>query len=596
MNCILSSVGGSAVERIVNALNEKQGKAKQVKLFTPELWRRWMSVGRHGQILARAGAFGVFPALAVVKALIGAEGVLIPTTNPFFLPHLLLATSAWHGHRVVPLIYDMYPDAWEAAGMAGKDSRLSNFVTSLNRWLFANADAVVFIGENMARYAIKRYGKPRVWRVIETGADLNEFEHAENKLSDAGRELDEWLNGRMLMTYTGNLGCVHDWRTLANGLSLVLSSPLKGDVACLIAASGPGAIYLKNRLKGLGKSTIRFEEPLDDERWAQTMARSSISLVTLAEKAVHTSIPSKTFSGMAAGNAIVAISSNGSDLSDVVIRHKCGHVLYPGDVEGFALAVEKLVCDREWRSQCANNARNAVLTNYDMPLLAEKWKVLLSEVASKRARLPGYERAKRLMDVVVSAAALIVTTPVMLFTAAAIRATMGSPVLFRQKRPGLKCRPFEILKFRTMSKSRDGEKWFRTDNARLTSFGRLLRKTSIDELPELYNVLKGQMSLVGPRPLLMEYLEKYTEQENRRHEVLPGITGWAQVNGRQNIPFSKRIELDVWYVDNRSLLVDLKTVAMTIFGIAKSTGVISGQNVDDVDDLGLSSDRSRKQE
>jgi len=138
-----------------------------------------------------------------------------------------------------------------------------------------------------------------------------------------------------------------------------------------------------------------------------------------------------------------------------------------------------------------------------------------------------------------------------------------------------------------------GQIWFRSDEERLTKIGKFLRKSSMDELPGFWNVLKGEMSLVGPRPLLMEYLEKYTPEENRRHDMKPGITGWAQVNGRQTISFSKRLKLDVWYVSNWSLLLDLKILAKTVSIILSSAGVIPGQNVDDVDDIGLSADRQR---
>jgi lipopolysaccharide/colanic/teichoic acid biosynthesis glycosyltransferase len=164
---------------------------------------------------------------------------------------------------------------------------------------------------------------------------------------------------------------------------------------------------------------------------------------------------------------------------------------------------------------------------------------------------------------------------------------MGRPIFFVHVRPGYKGKPFRLRKLRTMRPAKDGEDYLRTDAARLTPLGRILRKTSIDELPELWHVLTGEMSLVGPRPLLMEYLPKYTPEHHRRHEVRPGITGWAVVHGRQLIPFSKRLELDVWYVDNWSVVLDLKILAMTVRDVIKSKGVISGQSADDVDDLGL---------
>lgn len=201
---------------------------------------------------------------------------------------------------------------------------------------------------------------------------------------------------------------------------------------------------------------------------------------------------------------------------------------------------------------------------------------------------------KRSIDLIGASLGLIVLLPLLLCTALVILTTMGSPVLFRQTRPGFQGVPFKIIKFRTMRAPRAGEVWFRSDEERLTKIGGLLRKTSIDELPELWNVLRGEMSLVGPRPLLMEYLPKYTPEQNRRHDVLPGITGWAQINGRQDIPFSERLKLDVWYVDNWSLALDIKILILTVKRVFGSHGVICGQNVDDVDDLGLSPDRKAR--
>lgn len=191
------------------------------------------------------------------------------------------------------------------------------------------------------------------------------------------------------------------------------------------------------------------------------------------------------------------------------------------------------------------------------------------------------------MDVTGALSGLVLLSPVMAAASVAILTTMGRPILWRHVRPGRNGEPFVMVKFRTMRPAAAGEVWFRTDADRLTKVGRALRKTSIDELPELFNVLRGDMSLVGPRPLLMEYLPRYTAEQNRRHEVKPGITGWAQVNGRQSIPFSKRLALDVWYVDHWNVGVDLKILGMTIKQAIFGSGVHSGQNVDDVDDLGL---------
>lgn len=150
---------------------------------------------------------------------------------------------------------------------------------------------------------------------------------------------------------------------------------------------------------------------------------------------------------------------------------------------------------------------------------------------------------------------------------------MGTPVLFRQKRPGLNGKPFELLKFRTMRDERDENGGLLPDEKRLNGFGLFLRSSSLDELPELLNVLKGDMSLVGPRPLLMQYLERYTPEQARRHEVKPGITGWAQVNGRNALSWEEKFKLDVWYVDNMSLWFDIKIILLTIWKIIKREGI-----------------------
>jgi sugar transferase EpsL len=180
---------------------------------------------------------------------------------------------------------------------------------------------------------------------------------------------------------------------------------------------------------------------------------------------------------------------------------------------------------------------------------------------------------KRVFDVVVSATALVVLAPVMGLIALAVWRTMGRPVLFRQARPGLHGKPFVMYKFRTMRDLRDAEGNLLPDEARLTPFGRWLRTTSLDELPELVNVLRGEMSLVGPRPLLMEYLERYTPEQARRHEVKPGITGWAQIHGRNNLSWEERFRLDVWYVDHWSLWLDLKILWRTLWMVLRREGI-----------------------
>ena len=184
---------------------------------------------------------------------------------------------------------------------------------------------------------------------------------------------------------------------------------------------------------------------------------------------------------------------------------------------------------------------------------------------------------KRCFDIVASLFGLILFSPVMLIAAFMIRLSMGSPVFFRQQRPGYKGIPFQLVKFRTMKPvCLDGFN-DQSDEVRLTKMGRFLRRTSLDELPEFWNVLKGEMSIVGPRPLLMDYLPRYSSEQARRHDVKPGITGWAQVNGRNAITWEERFKLDVWYVDNRSFFLDMKILWMTLTKVFLQEGISADQ-------------------
>ena len=180
---------------------------------------------------------------------------------------------------------------------------------------------------------------------------------------------------------------------------------------------------------------------------------------------------------------------------------------------------------------------------------------------------------KRCFDFGVALALLGVALPVMAVVAVLIYCALGSPVMFRQQRPGLHGKPFLVYKFRTMADSYDSNGGLLPDEKRLTPLGRLLRRLSLDELPQLFNVLTGDMSLVGPRPLLMEYLPLYTAEQSRRHTVRPGITGWAQVNGRNALDWETRFALDVWYVDNRSFLLDMKILWLTLLRVLHSDGI-----------------------
>ena len=180
---------------------------------------------------------------------------------------------------------------------------------------------------------------------------------------------------------------------------------------------------------------------------------------------------------------------------------------------------------------------------------------------------------KRLLDIIISLSALILLAPLYAIIGYKVKKNLGSPIFFKQTRPGLQAQPFDMIKFRTMKDATDASGNLLPDSMRMTAFGKMLRSSSLDELPELWNVLKGDMSLVGPRPLMMEYVPLYNKEQTRRHEMRPGITGWAQINGRNAISWEEKFQLDVWYVDNHSIWLDLKILLLTLKKVFIKEGI-----------------------
>jgi lipopolysaccharide/colanic/teichoic acid biosynthesis glycosyltransferase len=563
---VFSCVGGGPMERLVDHLRARGRAATLVTEHEPMAWRRLVADGRLGRLRARASAMLRFPLRALGRALRPESGTLVPTTNPFFLPAFLVATKAIHGRPVVALIYDLYPDALEATGAVAPRSIPARLAAAANRFLFAEADGVVFIGDRMSAHARVRYGQPRRHSTLPTGAATAELARVGSSL-----DLDEWIGDRILASYVGHMGHVHDWKTLQGGIAQLVRSNL--EVAVVIAASGPGLEALRRELPPGCERWVRLLPPQSDAAWRDLLARTDIALVTLRESARHTSVPSKTFSAMAAGAAILAIAPRDSDLGDVVAGADCGAVVQPGNSIQLFDALSRMVRDPGVLSRMQANATAAARDRYELEVLAADWDRFLAEVERYRRPGVGYGALKRLLDVGAAGLGVVALAPVMLTVGAAVRATMGPPALFRQSRPGYLGRPFELIKFRSMRGPRPGEDGAEHDAARLTRLGRWLRATSLDELPALLNVLRGEMSLVGPRPLMTRYLRRYTPRQMRRHDVPPGITGQAQVRGRNALSWPEKFEHDLWYVENRSLWIDLKILAATIAAVLRRADI-----------------------
>jgi lipopolysaccharide/colanic/teichoic acid biosynthesis glycosyltransferase len=289
----------------------------------------------------------------------------------------------------------------------------------------------------------------------------------------------------------------------------------------------------------------------------------------------------------AAGKPVVAFRATGA--ADAVVDGVTGMLVPVGDSGALARALEVVLKDRRLAAEMGSAGRERVLREFRPEMvwdaMAEEYARGLREKEEGKVNIETHRArrwhgsnlfVKRAMDVVVTGVGLIVAAPLMAMVAAAIWVCDGRPVLFRQRRPGYKGEPFVLLKFRTMREARDAEGRLLADGERLTALGRLLRQLSVDELPQLWNVLRGEMSIVGPRPLLMEYLERYSAEEMRRHEAKPGITGWAQIHGRNATSWPERFALDVWYVEHWSLALDGRILLSTPWRIATRDGIARG--------------------
>jgi lipopolysaccharide/colanic/teichoic acid biosynthesis glycosyltransferase len=275
----------------------------------------------------------------------------------------------------------------------------------------------------------------------------------------------------------------------------------------------------------------------------------------------------------AAGKPVVTTNATGA--VDSVIDGETGFVVPVGDALSLASALAAILSDPVVADRMGKAGQERVLRNFSRELVmdatVEQYRELLQ---SHSGRQCGWQLGlKRLLDITVSFVGLLVLMPVFLLVAGLVLLTMGGPVLFRQQRPGKLQAPFTVLKFRTMGCQTDAAGRLLPDDERLTALGRLLRATSLDELPQLWNVLRGELSLVGPRPLLMQYLSRYTPDQMRRHEVLPGITGWAQINGRNALSWEQKFQHDIWYVDHWSLGLDLQILARTLWQVIRRDGI-----------------------
>ncbi|HYW45063.1 MAG TPA: sugar transferase [Bryobacteraceae bacterium] len=472
-----------------------------------------------------------------------------------------LALGRWFSAPVVYDVNDLWPDTIISTGMWGRRFRLpTRLLDRFCRFVYRHADRVTVVTAGFRRALIERGVAADRVDVIYNWAPEQQPEPLQPILH---RNAEDGFH----VVFAGTMG-------LAQGLDAVL------EAAARCVASVPRARF---RFVGGGVDADRLERRAREMRLAnveflgrQPLAATQAILHAADALLVHLkddplfaiTIPSKTQAYLAAGRPIVMAVRG--DAADLVIRAGAGVTAEPGNPESIAEAVRKLAeMPAAERDRMGRAGREFYERELAIGCAVAKFDALFREAGPCRAPF-----RKRLFDISVALTVLLTLWPLMAIVALAVRLRLGSPILFRQLRPGWNGRPFRMLKFRTMGDACAPSGRPLPDGQRLTGLGRFLRRLSLDELPELWNVLTGDMSLVGPRPLLMDYCDFFTSREKLRFRMPPGITGWAQIHGRNRSPWDERLERDVWYVEHWSFALDLRILAATARQVLRAESVV----------------------
>lgn len=465
-------------------------------------------------------------------------------------------------------VQDLWPDSVGVSGMSGT-SLFARLLRPMCRFTYRRA--AVVIGQSQAMTA----------RLIERGVSarraMTNFNWADENSAKANGRFDVstlGFEGRFNFVFGGNIG-------RAQGLETVVHAALaaaREDPRVLLTLIGGGVerAYLQALVEELGaQHCVQFRPAVPVEEIGDIFSAADVLLVHLLDDPLFgITIPSKTQFYLAMGKPIL-IGVQG-EAAAIVTDAGAGIAVAPQNVAAMTQAMLAFArMPDAQRAEMGLAGRRAYDRHYSMATAFGRIADAVNRALPAKGPVPAGGGIKRAFDILISLVALIVLAPTMAIVALLIRVQMGGPVLFRQCRPGLNGKPFEMIKFRTMRDALGADGKPLPDSERLTRLGAFLRKSSLDELPELWNVLIGDMSLVGPRPLLMEYLPRYTTEQFRRHEVRPGITGLAQVKGRNAISWEDKFNYDLFYVDNCSFVLDVKIIFMTILKILKASDVNS---------------------
>jgi len=573
----------------------------------------------------RMWSFAQFCRLAAGKAASLQADVVFATSTP-----LSIAVPAVYAARRLsaPMVFevrDLWPEIPIAVGALGNPITIA-LARRLERFAYRNAAHVVALSPGMKAGVVAAGYPAENVTVIPNGCDLPLFQVGE----EAGRRFraeHDWLAQRPLVVYTGALGLLNGVCYLARLAAAVRRR--NPEICFLVVGTGGEEEKVRRtaeRLGVLGRNFFMLP-PLPKTEMPAVLSAADMAtslFVDLEKNWVNSA--NKVFDALAAARPI-AINHQGWH-AERIRGTGCGLVLDPHDIESAAEKLTAALCDKQWLANAAAAAGRVGREYFDRDKLCDRLESVLSEAKKGSELFFGRSRTKqgchclpassvrrglgdrkqgchcllassvrrglgdssacepknssnpffgifgrRAIDTVGAAAMLVLAAPVMLLLAGLIRLTMGRPVLFRQLRAGRDGRPFTLYKFRSMREATGNDGRPLADAVRLTRLGRLLRRTSLDELPQLLNVLRGEMSIFGPRPLLMKYLDRYTPQQARRLRVKPGLTGWSQVNGRNAMSWEEKLALDSWYADHQSLRLDVQILLRTFGKVLRGEGI-----------------------
>ncbi len=533
-------------------------------------------------IIKRSLSFSFYSIRSALKALTTDADIIFATSTPLTagVPGII---GRWF--KNIPFVFeirDLWPELPKAMGIV-KNPIILNLLSVLENVSYHSADICIGLAPGICKGIEKKnISKNKIYN-IPNFCDLSIFKPQQfktNKKPELIKYIDnKKLKGKFTAAFTGAHG-------LANGLDYILDAAKilkeknRMDIHFLLIGEGGCKDNLMKRAESENLTNCSFINSIPKEELSYYFSHSIhiglMILKNIPEFYLGTS-PNKFFDYIASG--LPVITNYPGWIADIIKDNKIGYSINQDSPDSFTDVLIHLADNPLIVEKLGINSRKLAVEKFSSNLMTNKFVKIIEESKERNSKYyvasQNYRFIKDCIDKTIALISIIILSPLFLILSFTILINLGLPIFFIQKRPGLNGKAFNLIKFRTMKNELHNKGKVLSDKKRLTTFGKFLRSTSLDELPELINVIKGEMSFIGPRPLLMEYLPLYKSEQSRRHDVKPGISGWAQINGRNNISWEEKFTLDVWYVDNQRFFLDLKILLTTFKKVVRREGISS---------------------